>query len=63
MRIVINTPALERIQELKERNDEILSELYANLMEINQISIKLAEKERGTQEGKDNEHNFKKRIC
>lgn len=53
MQIVINTPTLERIQELKERNDEILSELYANLMEINQISIKLTEKERAAQRGSD----------
>lgn len=46
MEIKINIPELERIQKLKERNDEILSELYGNLNELNQISVKLSPKKR-----------------
>lgn len=44
MEITIKIPELERIQKLKERNDEILTELYWNLNELSQISVKLSPK-------------------
>lgn len=58
MEIVINIPELKRVQELIKRNEELLSELYANLMEINRVSIKLAKKENVAAKGGDVTESF-----